>query len=575
VISRKFRSIFSGTEYSADVQNERHIALIKIGIACLGTIVTLLWLKEKSYDFRPMLIRATIVFTAWTMVNVMVLLTVRQSQWVPIVAATTMILDILFIASLDLVVLRQSPLNFVSGPLVALYFMIIATASLRHNARLVRLTGILCAVVHISIVGGCYFFLDIPPSFELRNAASLLLTWQIANDVIISLGMALFGYLVGLATRELIESENHYLALFNGIPDGVVIVSSRMCILAINRKFQEMVGIDTVNIVGKPLQHFFAGDASTFSLRLNADRFDESPFSRLYGAEGSLPVHVTQTPIDWNGQKCLELSVRDMSERYELELALARSHKMQTVGKLAGGLAHDFNNILAGIFGGVSLARRSIQRLERSGETRDIRSIATYLDTISDCGQTASHILDRLSTFSRSALVETSAIDLLEILNDTVSIMRNTLPDNIRIHIRDTTPLTVKADRTSLTQALLNLCINARDAIGTNEGTIELSALPVEKDLVPEDLSTDEDQDYICIRVKDDGPGMNPATLQKIFDPFFTTKEKDQGTGIGLSMVYNIAFAHGGTVDVTSDPGKETVFLIYIQASRDSLIPLD
>ncbi|MBN2530090.1 MAG: PAS domain S-box protein [Deltaproteobacteria bacterium] len=566
------RFVMAAGELPTDVQNERQIALIRILIATLGIVVALLWRGAGIEYMLRMQPIPGILFSVWTALNVGVAIFMTRPRLVKTVSLVTTLSDIFFVASLDLVILLFANFNFITGPQVALYFSIIAASSLRNNARIVRMTGILCALAHLTIVACCYFSFEIPGVFSVVNIKTLSLRWLCANDVLISLAMALFGYIVGSATIELIESENHYLALFNSIPDGIVIASSRMRILASNTTFQNMVGRNETELVGKPLQQFWAGKSSSYSLKMDTDSLPSSPFTRLYGKTGSIPVQVTQSPIEWNGQKCTELSIRNMSDRYELELTLARVQKVQTVGKLAGGLAHDFNNILSGIFGAVSLSKRVIQRVE---SPLAYQPITRYLETISDCGQTAASILDRLSSFSRTSIVETATIDILEILMDTVTIMGNTLPSNVEIQIKDTFSLPVKADKTSLTQALLNLCINAKDAIGNSPGKIILSASPVFRNSLPEKFNLDANTDYICIQVRDNGPGMDEQTMQKIFDPFFTTKSKDQGTGIGLSMVYNIAFVHGGAVDVESAPGKGSTFSLYIEAGRDSLLPIE
>lgn len=557
--------------YPAEVQAERQIASITALIATFGLIIVFLCFAFQPAPIKWLLYAKAGILATWLLYNLGILKWLQDFSIVPFFARMATIIDISVIAGLNFLVLRHAPFHFINGPLVALYFIIICTATLRHNAKLVIQTGIMCALVHMGLSIYSFFSHHIPFSFDVENIHGLQLHWIFANELLISIAMALFGLIVGYATKELIAKENHYLALFDSIPDGILIASPNMRILASNRKFQQMAGKHEQDLLGKPLHRFLGKKTSSYSINPDADSLKDSLFTKLYTKQEVIPVQVSQVPIDWNGQKCLELSIRDMSERYNLELKLARAQKVQTVGKLAGSLAHDLNNILGGIFGAVSLSKRTVLRLENPKETA---ALEAYLNTISDCGQTASQILDRLSTFSRSSLVETTTVEILDVLQETATIMSNTLNDNISILVEDTCPLTVKADRTSLAQALLNLCKNAKDAIGNAPGKIILKAKPVSSSKIPLPLNLDAEVDYICISVSDNGPGMDEETQKKIFDPFFTTKEKGEGTGIGLSMVYNVAFGHGGAMEVESSPGSGATFRIYIEASRDSLIPL-
>jgi two-component system cell cycle sensor histidine kinase/response regulator CckA len=268
----------------------------------------------------------------------------------------------------------------------------------------------------------------------------------------------------------------------------------------------------------------------------------------------------------------MELAIRDVSEETELALQLAGAQKMETVAELARGLAHDFNNILSGILGATSLARRTTSK---DPSTATTEKILRYISIIEDCGDNAARILNRLNSFRPSTVLPTQILELQSLISEVADICHNVFPVNISMAIdMPEEPFNVKADATSLSQAILNLCINARDAIGEKPGHVQLRihrASPHEIAGLADAVAPDEE--YCCVEVEDDGVGINDAIRTRIFDPFFTTKE--DGTGIGLAMVSVVAAAHGGTIRVESTPGRGSRFMLYVQISRDSLLPME
>jgi signal transduction histidine kinase len=258
------------------------------------------------------------------------------------------------------------------------------------------------------------------------------------------------------------------------------------------------------------------------------------------------------------------MSVRDVGEQIRLERQLAQSQKMETIGRLAGGLARDFDEILDGITTSARTAERTVGRIS-DPSTQD--KLQRHVAMIRDCSASAKEVVSRLLGFSGPAQLETETVDLEQIIADVAGICRNTFGE--RYSIRVETPIdraVISGDGTSLTQALLNLCINARDAMpGGGSITLRLSAIEPEDDVWRMAARAAPDTGLWCIETIDTGLGIPRETVDKIFDPFFTTKPPGQGTGLGLSMVYNIARQHGGHVEVSSTPGAGSTFRLLFQ----------
>ncbi|MGA2281833.1 MAG: PAS domain S-box protein [Verrucomicrobiota bacterium] len=251
----------------------------------------------------------------------------------------------------------------------------------------------------------------------------------------------------------------------------------------------------------------------------------------------------------------------DITERKQLETNFLRAQRMEGIGALAGGIAHDLNNILQPILMTVPLLR------ETTGdpESREM------LDTVNSCAQRGADIIKQLLTFARGEPGARVPMPTRHILNELNKLMRETFPKNIQLRVNVPKNLwQVLGDVTQIHQALMNLCVNARDAM-SNGGTLTLAA---------ENLTLDEafaamtpsakPGPYICVSVTDTGMGIPPENLDRIFDPFFTTKEIGKGTGLGLATVLGVARGHGGFVRVNSQVGKGTIFELYLPASLEA-----
>ncbi len=251
----------------------------------------------------------------------------------------------------------------------------------------------------------------------------------------------------------------------------------------------------------------------------------------------------------------------DMSSNLELEEQLLQSQKMEAVGRLAGGVAHDFNNLLTAIRGHGELAQ---VRLSQQG------IISEDLEEIRSAAERASALTSQLLTFSRKHQVQPEVLDLNSVVRAMDRMLRRIIGEDISFLTHLEKDLwSIKADRTHIEQIVMNLLVNARDAMPRG-GTVTLETCNVQlADEITDARPPISPGDYVRVVVSDTGVGMDDEVQAKVFDPFFTTKSADKGTGLGLSTVYSIVQQIGGGVMLESAPGKGTVFLFYFPRCQE------
>jgi PAS domain S-box-containing protein len=254
-------------------------------------------------------------------------------------------------------------------------------------------------------------------------------------------------------------------------------------------------------------------------------------------------------------------TARDDTERRQLEDQLRHAQKMEAVGQLAGGVAHDFNNILQVINGYADLALQSAGPDEE--DQRALREIAS-------AGERAAALVGQLLAFSRREVINPEDLDLSEIVAETMSMVTRSLGEHIEVDWRPAEqPVLVRADRGQLQQVIMNLCINARDAMPSG-GRLTLVTDVVDlPDGRPRARQASRVGPHARLQVVDTGVGMPPETLDRIWEPFFTTKDPGQGTGLGLSTVYGIVRQHGGVVGVASERGAGSTFEVIFPLATD------
>jgi PAS domain S-box-containing protein len=248
----------------------------------------------------------------------------------------------------------------------------------------------------------------------------------------------------------------------------------------------------------------------------------------------------------------------DITEKKQLETQFLRAQRLESIGALAGGLAHDLNNLLAPIFMSTSLLRETVTDPQSH----------SILNTIASCAQRAADIIRQLLTFARGQPGARVPVPIRHLFKEMDKLVRETFPRNIQTRLEVASDLwPVLGDATQVHQALMNLCVNARDAMPQG-GTLTLRAANVTLDARAAELSPDaRPGPYVCLSVTDTGTGIPPEHLDRIFEPFFTTKEPGKGTGLGLATVLGIARGHGGFVRVHSRPGEGATFEMFLPAS--------
>ena len=365
-----------------------------------------------------------------------------------------------------------------------------------------------------------------------------------------------------LRNEQIRASEKRLEAVINSALDAIICVDQHQRITVFNPTAAALFQCSASDALGSPLDRFLpeAGQALAFAQLTTQAMLGEMTALTAGGKELAVEVSVsferhadgettTVFARDLTGRKKAE------AHRTELEAQLRESHKMQAVGTMAGGIAHDFNNILGAILGNVELAK---------ADCAPGSPVLESLLEIDKAGRRARDLVRQILTFSRNEAPQRTAVSLADVVHDTERLLRVTLPPAIELHMHLQAGLPpVLADATQVEQALLNLCTNAVHAIGTERGSIHVEAAAVQPDQRLSERLGLAPIDYVALTVRDSGPGMDAATLERIFEPFFTTKPVGQGTGLGLAVVHGVMRTHQGGVDVHSTPGHGSRFTLY------------
>ena len=358
------------------------------------------------------------------------------------------------------------------------------------------------------------------------------------------------------AEEALRESEERFRKLTEAANEGIAIYEQGR-ILEANQAMAEMLGYELPEVIGRHALEFTAPESRALVLR-NIRSGYEKPYESVgLRKDGTtFPVEVQGKAIPYRGRLVRVTIARDLTERKRLEEELRQAHKMEAVGRLAGGIAHDFNNLLT-VIGGYSelLLRRFDPGDPARHEAEAIMTAANH----------AAALTRQLLAFSRRQVLQPKVLDLNTVVSEMGRMLRRLIGEDIEL-VTALDPLLdrVSADRGQLEQVLLNLAVNARDAMPQGGRlTLETANMELDEADARPHVGVAPGR-YVRLLVRDTGIGMDAATASHLFEPFFTTKELGHGTGLGLATVYGIVAQSGGHITADSTPGRGTTFTIYL-----------
>ena len=367
------------------------------------------------------------------------------------------------------------------------------------------------------------------------------------------------------------KSEEKFRLLSENALDIIFSLAKDGSITYVNPVVKEILGFDSQEIIGSYLAKL-------------AREQDQKPIFELFRRvtdAGEVLKNIVVTVLDRSGKEhefllsCSAVEraegedddiavvgmLKDITEERRLERQLRQAQKMEALGTLAGGIAHDFNNILSPIIGYSELAL--IDLPEDSAVRENIQHVLMAANRARD-------LVKQILNFSRQSEQERMPISIVPIVKEALKLLKASLPSTIRIVQEiDKDIGIIEADPTEIQQVLMNLCTNAEHAMGKDGGVlkVKLDKVKIEKGRL---LHTGELQrgSYIKLTVSDTGHGMERHVIDRIFDPYFTTKKRGEGTGLGLAVVHGIIESYGGGIEVSSEPGKGSIFEIYFPASE-------
>ena len=371
------------------------------------------------------------------------------------------------------------------------------------------------------------------------------------------------------------QSEERYREYFENAKDAIYVHDLNGLYIMVNKAGEELIGYTRDEILQMRISDVVPRKyLDEIHTRLKMKLADHS--LTIYEIEairkdGSrVPIEVSSRLVYENGVPvAVQGSARDITERKRAEaelrasqLQLQQSQKLEAIGQLAGGVAHDFNNMLTAIIGYTDLS------LRRVGMENSIRR---NLEETKKAAERAASLVRQLLAFSRKQILEPKVLDLNDVVKDMQKMLTRLIGEDVRLATRLEPDLgSVKADPCQVEQIIVNLVVNARDAMPRGgRVTIETANTTLDERAVLKHVSVKPGA-YVMLSVSDTGSGMDQETQQRIFEPFFTTKEIGKGTGLGLSTVYGIVKQSGGNIWVYSEPGMGTVFKVYLPRIDDA-----
>ncbi|MCP4023478.1 MAG: PAS domain S-box protein, partial [Desulfobacteraceae bacterium] len=372
------------------------------------------------------------------------------------------------------------------------------------------------------------------------------------------------------------ENEEKYRSIFENSPLGIVHFDRFGVITACNENVCEILGSSVEKLIGfdslKSVKDQKMLTVISEVLSGNKSQYE----GRYYSATGNIskPVRANFAPI-WSTDKSVIGAIgifEDITQHLEaledktrLEAQLQHAIKMEAVGTLSGGIAHDFNNVLGIILANAEVAMEDIP---------EWNSARKNLEDIKSACNRAKSVVKQLLSFTRRTKPEKKNVKILPIIDESIKLLRPSIPSFIDIKLnipKDCVP--INADSTQIQQVLINLCTNAAQSMEKDGGVLEIGLTQIElKKELRLTYQLLEPGNYILLSIRDTGPGIEPAIMERIFDPYFTTQEQGESTGMGLTVVQNIIKSHQGGISVESEQGKGTAFKVYFPVSHGDVL---
>ena len=384
---------------------------------------------------------------------------------------------------------------------------------------------------------------------------------------LVALGLIIVGGAgAWIVERRVRASEGRLAAIVRAALDGHITMDDRGTIETWNAQAETIFGWPAQEVIGRHVADVVVPPAHREAHWRGLQRFLESGEGPILNRRLELlalkrdgtevPVELTVAPIRVGGSWIFSAFIRDVSERNQLEQQLRQAQKMEAVGRLAGGIAHDFNNLLTAIFGYADLLSEDLPPDGAAqADVKEIRTAATR----------ASALTRQLLAFSRQQVLQPVVLNVIDVVGDLENMLQRVLGEDVELEAHFAADLgNIRADQGQLEQVILNLAVNARDAMPTGgKLTIETANVELDEHYAQTHRPVVPGR-YVMIAVSDTGVGMDAATQARIFEPFFTTKEPGKGTGLGLATAYGIVKQSGGYIWVYSEVGRGATFKIYL-----------
>ena len=388
--------------------------------------------------------------------------------------------------------------------------------------------------------------------------------------------MSAFANQIGVALEnatlfeQLRKSEERYMDLFEHSPDMYHIVNRDGVIVSVNQTEADRLGYKKEELVGAPILKLYPPDHYNDAKRLLEQVFEqhhevkglEQQMVTTHGELVDVSVSTSIIYDQFRAPILMRAVARDITEKKKLESKVIHAQRIDSIGNLAGGVAHDFNNILTSILGSISIMKRKMKQDDQWFR---------FVEIIETAAKRGAGLTRQLLTFARKGTVQFRPVLIHDIVEETVQLFERSIDKTIRVrsYLNDGDCI-VNGDDGQIQQALLNLLINARDAM-PDGGTITVETRLVRFDdhrlsAVAEARSGD----FVAVSVTDTGEGIDLHVQQRIFEPFFTTKDQGKGTGLGLSVVYGVVNGHNGFINVQSRPGEGSQFTLHFPLMQEA-----